>query len=105
MGLAGGGMRGARARGVSFTSGASWGVLQRRQAARQEELDEDFSYARELRDRERRLRALEEQLERKARWAAGGAVPPGSAFLDVVAGLTFVMVAFRQYFGTFQVSV
>nr|CAI9693636.1 unnamed protein product [Rangifer tarandus platyrhynchus] len=42
---------------------------ERRQAARQEELDEDFSYARELRDRERRLRALEEQLERKARQA------------------------------------
>ena len=51
--------------------------MQRRRAARQEELDEDFSYARELRDRERRLRALEEQLERKARWVAGGtmAVP------------------------------
>ncbi|XP_052495290.1 gamma-tubulin complex component 6 isoform X2 [Budorcas taxicolor] len=42
---------------------------ERRRAARQEELDEDFSYARELRDRERRLRALEEQLERKARQA------------------------------------
>ncbi|MXQ95345.1 hypothetical protein E5288_WYG005138 [Bos mutus] len=44
---------------------------ERRRAARQEELDEDFSYARELRDRERRLRALEEQLERKARWVGG----------------------------------
>lgn len=42
-------------------------VVQRRRAARQEELDDDFSYARELRDRERRLKALEEQLERKAR--------------------------------------
>ncbi|XP_045411310.1 gamma-tubulin complex component 6 isoform X2 [Lemur catta] len=42
---------------------------ERRLAARQEELDDDFSYARELRDRERRLRALEEQLERKARQA------------------------------------
>ncbi|XP_055415392.1 gamma-tubulin complex component 6 [Bubalus kerabau] len=42
---------------------------ERRRVARQEELDEDFSYARELRDRERRLRALEEQLERKARQA------------------------------------
>ncbi|XP_054426422.1 gamma-tubulin complex component 6 [Pteronotus mesoamericanus] len=42
---------------------------ERRRAARQEELDEDFSYARELRDRERRLKALEEQLERKARQA------------------------------------
>ncbi|XP_032122064.1 gamma-tubulin complex component 6 isoform X4 [Sapajus apella] len=44
-------------------------VLQRRQAARQEELDDDFSYARELRDRERRLKSLEEELERKARQA------------------------------------
>uniref|UniRef100_A0A2K6FLJ6 Gamma-tubulin complex component 6 n=1 Tax=Propithecus coquereli TaxID=379532 RepID=A0A2K6FLJ6_PROCO len=42
---------------------------ERRRAARQEELDDDFSYARELRDRERRLRALEEELERKARQA------------------------------------
>ncbi|XP_037016042.2 gamma-tubulin complex component 6 isoform X2 [Artibeus jamaicensis] len=42
---------------------------ERRRAARQEELDDDFSYARELRDRERRLQALEEQLERKARQA------------------------------------
>ncbi|XP_047641861.1 gamma-tubulin complex component 6 isoform X2 [Phacochoerus africanus] len=42
---------------------------ERRRAARQEELDDDFSYARELRDRERRLKALEEQLERKARQA------------------------------------
>uniref|UniRef100_A0A8C8ZXU8 Gamma-tubulin complex component 6 n=1 Tax=Prolemur simus TaxID=1328070 RepID=A0A8C8ZXU8_PROSS len=42
---------------------------ERRLAARQEELDDDFSYARELRDRERRLRALEEELERKARQA------------------------------------
>nr|XP_012289804.1 gamma-tubulin complex component 6 isoform X6 [Aotus nancymaae] len=42
---------------------------ERRQAARQEELDDDFSYARELRDRERRLKSLEEELERKARQA------------------------------------
>ncbi|XP_004438106.1 PREDICTED: gamma-tubulin complex component 6 [Ceratotherium simum simum] len=42
---------------------------ERRRAARQEELDDDFSYARELRDREKRLKALEEQLERKARQA------------------------------------
>lgn len=47
--------------------GGVWGVVQRRRAARQEELDDDFSYARELRDREKRLKALEEQLERKAR--------------------------------------
>lgn len=45
-------------------------AVQRRRAARQEELEDDFSYARELRDREKRLRALEEQLERQARWAA-----------------------------------
>lgn len=42
-------------------------VVQRRRAARQQELADDFSYARELRDREQRLKALEEQLERKAR--------------------------------------
>ncbi|XP_024906762.1 gamma-tubulin complex component 6 [Pteropus alecto] len=42
---------------------------ERRRAARQEELADDFSYARELRDREQRLKALEEQLERKARQA------------------------------------
>ncbi|KAK2500310.1 hypothetical protein MC885_015507 [Smutsia gigantea] len=41
---------------------------ERRQAARQE-LEDDFSYARELRDREKRLQALQEQLERKARQA------------------------------------
>ncbi|XP_063478527.1 gamma-tubulin complex component 6 isoform X4 [Symphalangus syndactylus] len=39
---------------------------ERRQAARQEELDDDFSYARELRDREKRLKSLEEELDRKA---------------------------------------
>ncbi|XP_045042753.2 gamma-tubulin complex component 6 isoform X2 [Desmodus rotundus] len=42
---------------------------ERRRAARQEELDDDFSYARECRDREKRLKALEEQLERRARQA------------------------------------
>nr|KAF6498426.1 tubulin gamma complex associated protein 6 [Rousettus aegyptiacus] len=42
---------------------------ERRRAARQQELADDFSYARELRDREQRLKALEEQLERKARQA------------------------------------
>ncbi|KAM6216521.1 gamma-tubulin complex component 6 [Rhynchocyon petersi] len=42
---------------------------ERRLAARQEEADDDFSYARELRDREKRLQALEEELERKARQA------------------------------------
>ncbi|XP_020036984.2 gamma-tubulin complex component 6 isoform X1 [Castor canadensis] len=42
---------------------------ERRLAARQEELDDDFSYARELRDREKRLKALEEELEKKARQA------------------------------------
>ncbi|XP_063783221.1 gamma-tubulin complex component 6 [Pseudophryne corroboree] len=39
----------------------------RRLAAKQEEADDDFSYARELRDREKRLKALEEELEYKAR--------------------------------------
>ncbi|XP_051739855.1 gamma-tubulin complex component 6 isoform X2 [Ctenopharyngodon idella] len=38
-----------------------------RSAARRKEQDDDFSYARELRDREQRLQALEEQLERRAR--------------------------------------
>lgn len=49
---------------------------QRRQAARQE-LEDDFSYARELRDREKRLQALQEQLERKARWVLWVASPSG----------------------------
>ncbi|XP_075713310.1 gamma-tubulin complex component 6 [Rhinoderma darwinii] len=40
---------------------------ERRLAAKQEEADDDFSYARELRDREKRLKALEEELEVKAR--------------------------------------
>lgn len=59
---------GGQARRPGLTSEAVCGcVVQRRRAARQEELDDDFSYARELRDREKRLKALEEQLERKAR--------------------------------------
>ncbi|XP_066489443.1 gamma-tubulin complex component 6 [Tiliqua scincoides] len=41
--------------------------LERRRALKQEEIDDDFSYARELRERERRLKALEEDMERKAR--------------------------------------
>uniref|UniRef100_U3I5Z5 Gamma-tubulin complex component 6 n=1 Tax=Anas platyrhynchos platyrhynchos TaxID=8840 RepID=U3I5Z5_ANAPP len=40
---------------------------ERRLAIKQEEIDDDFSYARELRERERRLKALEEELEKKAR--------------------------------------
>ncbi|XP_072452558.1 gamma-tubulin complex component 6 [Notamacropus eugenii] len=40
---------------------------ERRLAAKQEEIDDDFSYARELRDREKRLKALEEELEHRAR--------------------------------------
>ncbi|KFP32888.1 Gamma-tubulin complex component 6 [Colius striatus] len=40
---------------------------ERRLAIKQEEIDDDFSYARELREREKRLKALEEQLEKKAR--------------------------------------
>ncbi|XP_069855881.1 gamma-tubulin complex component 6 isoform X1 [Dipodomys merriami] len=38
-------------------------------AARQEEMDDDLSAAPELRDREKRLKALEEELENKARQA------------------------------------
>ncbi|KAF4094853.1 hypothetical protein G5714_023931 [Onychostoma macrolepis] len=38
-----------------------------RSAARRNEQEDDFSYTRELRDREQRLQALEEQLERRAR--------------------------------------
>ena len=54
--------------GSGLTQEAACGrVVQRRRAARQEELDDDFSYARECRDREKRLKALEEQLERRAR--------------------------------------
>ncbi|RMC10239.1 hypothetical protein DUI87_13041 [Hirundo rustica rustica] len=40
---------------------------ERRLAIKQEEIDYDFSYARELREREKRLKALEEELEKKAR--------------------------------------
>ncbi|KAE8616047.1 hypothetical protein XENTR_v10008704 [Xenopus tropicalis] len=40
---------------------------ERRLAAKQEEADDDFSYAREIRDREKRLKALEEELELKTR--------------------------------------
>uniref|UniRef100_A0A8C2BJ38 Gamma-tubulin complex component 6 n=1 Tax=Cyprinus carpio TaxID=7962 RepID=A0A8C2BJ38_CYPCA len=38
-----------------------------RSAVRRKQQEDDFSYARELRDREQRLQALEEQLERRAR--------------------------------------
>ncbi|KAM3833368.1 gamma-tubulin complex component 6 [Vipera latastei] len=38
-----------------------------RRALKQEEIDDDFSYARELREREKRLKALEEDLEKRAR--------------------------------------
>ncbi|XP_061496191.1 gamma-tubulin complex component 6 isoform X2 [Rhineura floridana] len=40
---------------------------ERRRALKQEEIGDDFSYARELRERERRLKALEEDLEKRAR--------------------------------------
>ncbi|KAG8142817.1 hypothetical protein E2320_006017 [Naja naja] len=40
---------------------------ERRRTLKQEEIDDDFSYARELREREKRLKALEEDLEKKAR--------------------------------------
>lgn len=98
--------RGGGLEGSASLAGCLWGVLQRRRVARQEELDEDFSYARELRDRERRLRALEEQLERKARWVAGGAMAMGLAFLGVTAGFTFVVAGcLLSVSGTFQASV
>lgn len=62
---------GARGRGPvgsgSDPPGRVWCLVQRRRAARQEALDDDVGPAPELCDRERRLRALEEQLERKAR--------------------------------------
>uniref|UniRef100_A0A8C9WPU1 Gamma-tubulin complex component 6 n=1 Tax=Scleropages formosus TaxID=113540 RepID=A0A8C9WPU1_SCLFO len=38
-----------------------------RSAAKRKEQEDDFSFARELRDREKRLRALEEQLERRTK--------------------------------------
>ncbi|CAN9498963.1 unnamed protein product [Ophioblennius macclurei] len=38
-----------------------------RNAAKKKQEDDDFSFARELRDREKRLQALEEQLEQRAR--------------------------------------
>uniref|UniRef100_A0A8C5SRI6 Gamma-tubulin complex component 6 n=1 Tax=Laticauda laticaudata TaxID=8630 RepID=A0A8C5SRI6_LATLA len=40
---------------------------ERRCTLKQEEIDDDFSYARELREREKRLKALEEDLEKRAR--------------------------------------
>ncbi|KAM4749592.1 gamma-tubulin complex component 6 isoform 2-T2 [Rhinophrynus dorsalis] len=40
---------------------------ERRLAAKQEEAEDDFSYAREMRDREKRLKALEKELESKTR--------------------------------------
>ncbi|KAM8972083.1 gamma-tubulin complex component 6 [Pelodytes ibericus] len=40
---------------------------ERKLTVKQEEADDDFSYARELRDREKRLKALEEELESKAK--------------------------------------
>ncbi|XP_052400326.1 gamma-tubulin complex component 6-like isoform X12 [Carassius gibelio] len=41
--------------------------FQWRSTVRRKQQEDDFSYARELRDREQRLQALEEQLERRAR--------------------------------------
>ncbi|XP_043944728.1 gamma-tubulin complex component 6 [Protopterus annectens] len=40
---------------------------ERRTTAKQQEADDSFSYAREIREREERLKALEEELERRAR--------------------------------------
>lgn len=42
-----------------------------RSAAKKKLEEDDFSFAREVRDREKRLQALEEQLEQRARSAAG----------------------------------
>lgn len=41
--------------------------LQWRSVAKTKQEDDDFSFARELRDREKRLQALEQQLEQRAR--------------------------------------
>lgn len=64
-------VQGRRGRGPVGSSsdppGRVWCLVQRRRAARQEALDDDVGPARELCDRERRLRVLEEQLEKKAR--------------------------------------
>lgn len=38
-----------------------------RSAAKKKQEEDDFSFAREVRDREKRLQALEEQLEQRAR--------------------------------------
>ncbi|KAJ3596152.1 hypothetical protein NHX12_002561 [Muraenolepis orangiensis] len=43
------------------------GGVRWRSASRRKEQEDDFSFARELRDREQRLQALEEQLEQRAR--------------------------------------
>jgi gamma-tubulin complex component 6 len=42
-------------------------MLQWHSLARRKEQEDEFSFARELRDREKRLQALEEQLEIRAR--------------------------------------
>lgn len=42
-------------------------LCQWRSAAKKKQEEDDFSFARELRDREKRLQALEEQLEQRAR--------------------------------------
>lgn len=97
----GGGLR------AGFSIEAACGcVLQRRRAARQEELDDDFSYARELRARERRLQALEEQLERKARWVAVGwslrLTLRGEGTAGPKTGLILVMVVLLFIWKTFK---
>lgn len=48
-------------------SGCVCRPAQLRSAAKKRQEEDDFSFARELRDRERRLQALEEQLEQRAR--------------------------------------
>lgn len=42
-------------------------VCQWRSATKKKQEDDDFGFAREVRDREKRLRAMEEQLEERAR--------------------------------------
>lgn len=43
-------------------------LCQWRSAAKKKQEDDDFGFAREVRDREKRLQALEEQLEERARF-------------------------------------
>ncbi|KAG8517992.1 Gamma-tubulin complex component 6 [Galemys pyrenaicus] len=55
---------------------------ERRQVARQEELEQDLGCAQELRDRGERPQALEQQRERTTRWAL--AEPPGQPLAEAM---------------------